>query len=162
MSKLERPTRLRVLVQVVYPPVIWGIGAALLAVIGFSDIEIPLAFFIGFCVGLVHDLVLFALGIIGYGSWVFANRVGRRLGDGVRKYDEGKWLEALEIFTEILNQVPDYQSALYYAVCCHIELENWEEVENLSTMYLSVYPNEPDVIKAHDQAKQNLMIKESS
>ncbi|MGY5876024.1 MAG: tetratricopeptide repeat protein [Candidatus Thorarchaeota archaeon] len=155
MSKLERPTRLRVLLQVVYPPVIWGIGAALLSVIGFSDIVVPLAFFVGFCVGLVHDLVLVAMGVMGYGSWVFANRVWRRLGEGVGKYEEGEWGEALGIFTEILDEVPSYQSALYYAVCCQIELENWEEVESLSDQYLRIYPDEPDVIKALGQARQN-------
>jgi hypothetical protein len=147
---------------VVYPPVIWGIGAALLAVIGFNDIEVPLAFGVGFCVGLVHDLVLVALGVMGYGSWIFANRVFRRLGDGVRKYDDGEWLEALQIFTEILDQVPEYQSALYYAVCCHIELENWEDVEKLSEKYLRIYPDEPDIIKALNQAQQKLETKTSS
>ena len=143
--------------EIVYRPVIWGIGAALLAVIRFTDIEIPLAFFIGFCVGLVHDLYLVAVGAMGYSSWVFGNRVMRRLGDGVKKYDNGEWLEALEIFTEILNEVPDYQTALYYAVCCQIELENWEEVKILSEQYLRIYPDEPDVIKALDQARQSLV-----
>jgi tetratricopeptide (TPR) repeat protein len=147
------------LLQVVYPPVIWGIGAALLAVIGFSNIEVPMAFVIGFCVGLVHDLALVALGVIGYGGWVFANRVWRRLRDGVTKYEEGEWLEALEIFTEILDEVPSYQSALYYAVCCQIELENWEEVERLSEQYLRIYPDEPDVIKAREQARERMTAK---
>ncbi len=156
MSKLERPTRLRVLIEIVYRPIIWGIGAALLAVIGFANSEIPIAFFVGFCVGLVHDLVLVALGAMGYSSWVFGNRVGRRLGEGVRKYDEGEWLEGLDIFTEILDQVPDYQSAFYYAICCHIELEDWEKVETLSSAYLKIYPNEPDVIVALEKAHERI------
>jgi len=56
--------RLHLLVEFFYRPVAWGIGVVLLSWIDFSHIDLVIAFIVGFCVGLVRDLALYAFGVI--------------------------------------------------------------------------------------------------
>ena len=46
-----------------YPPILWGVGAAAIAWMGVLEADIVSAFFLGFIVGIVHDLLLYAYGV---------------------------------------------------------------------------------------------------
>lgn len=54
------------LIKWIYPPVGWGIGAALISLMGVLEMDLLSAFFLGFIVGLVHDLALVAFRV---GKW---------------------------------------------------------------------------------------------
>jgi hypothetical protein len=50
------------------------VGAALVAWLGFLELDVPSAFITCFIVGLVHDLALAALGIPKWGDNPFVER----------------------------------------------------------------------------------------
>ena len=60
--------RRRFILKWTYPPLGWGLGAALVAWLGVIELDIPTAFVTGFIVGLVHDLALAAFGIPKWGD----------------------------------------------------------------------------------------------
>ena len=66
--------RRRFILKWTYPPLGWGIGAALVAWLGVIELDISTAFVTGFIVGLVHDLALAAFGIPKWGDSPYSER----------------------------------------------------------------------------------------
>ncbi|MHA2065322.1 MAG: hypothetical protein ACXABY_13180 [Candidatus Thorarchaeota archaeon] len=60
--------RKRFVLKWLYPPLGWGLGAALVSWLGLIELDVPTAFITGFIVGLVHDLALAAFGITKWGD----------------------------------------------------------------------------------------------
>jgi hypothetical protein len=64
MTPLSR--RARFVLKWTYPPLGWGVGAALVSWLGVIELDVLTAFITGCIVGLVHDLALVAFGV---GKW---------------------------------------------------------------------------------------------
>lgn len=128
----------------IYGPIMWGLGVALLALIGFTQLDILTAFFVGFIVGFLHDLALIKVyeyrnNLELYTHWDL------EFHRALKYYEEGDWTSSLKELNSILKMAPDHKRALYYAALCNKELGNWVVFEELCIRYLEFYPEDLDV-----------------
>jgi hypothetical protein len=138
-------SRRRLLWEVVYRPIAWGIGTALIAGMGFFDLDVLLAFCVGFAVGLVHDVVLYGMGVLEYGGRIRTATYLDRLTRGMQLFSEDRWRDALDVFEEILREVPDSRDALYHVIRCHEKLGQRDRAIPAAKRFLEYYPKSSEV-----------------
>ena len=148
--------RLHLSVEFFYRPVAWGMGVVLLSWIGFSHVDLVTAFIVGFCVGLVHDLALYAFGVITYRDKVEAIELEKRFTVGLEHFSKSEWEKAPPIFLDRLRLVPGHSRSLYFAIRCYENLSEWELMERTCQQYLSLHPRNDEVLGLLRRAQEQM------
>ncbi|MBD3405518.1 MAG: hypothetical protein GF411_05205 [Candidatus Lokiarchaeota archaeon] len=138
-------SRRRLIYEYVFRPLSWGTGSALLAWIGFVEVGIIWAFIVGLIVGIVHDGVLYGMGVITYRRKVETIHVISMFTEATNHYEAQNWNEALEILMEIHQYAPGYKDGHYLALRCYEKLEDWSSLILLGDEYLDRYPLDSEI-----------------
>ena len=135
----------RYLFEVIYRPIMWGLGTAALVWIGFSEIDMLTAFFVGLCVGLVHDLYLVSIGVMAYKPRIVGIAYHNKFVEAMKLFEARKWQQALDLLEEILEVDALAKEPLYFAIKCSENLERWDLLSMYSERYLKQYPDDQEV-----------------
>lgn len=140
--------------EILYRPVAWGLGVVLLSWFDFASWDFLTAFIVGFCVGVVHDLALWAFGVINYREKIVATRLEIQFDRGLDYFSKSEWDRALPVFLGRLRLAPGNKKALYFAIRCYEGLCEWGLMEETCQRYLNLYPRDKEVLNLLKRAQE--------
>jgi hypothetical protein len=115
--------------------------------VGLLDLDLLSAFVLGFVVGLVHDIALYYLHIIGYGARVRGIRYEGQFAIASRMFSRGDWQEALPVVEELHSSWSNHKGALYLLIRCYDRAERWDELIAACNKYMMLHPRQDEIVE---------------
>lgn len=138
-------SRKRLIYEYIARPIAWGVGSAVLAWVGFVQVDLVWAFLVGLIVGIVHDGALYGWGVISYRRKLESIHIYSMFAKANRYYDDHDWEAALGVLLEIREYAPGYKEGHYLTIRCYDKMDNLEGLIQQGEEYLERYPYDSEV-----------------
>jgi len=150
LSSGDRISKKSLAVEIVTRPIGWGCGAVAASAVGLISLDLISAFVLGFIVGIVHDLALYYLRIIGFSSRIRAIRFEDRFARASRTFADGNWRNALPLLENLHRSWPGHKGALYLLIRCYDKARDSIQLRVACREYMMMRPRQDEILEIRE------------
>lgn len=150
MSSGDKVGKRSLVVEIVTRPIGWGCGAVAASVVGLINLDLISAFVLGFIVGIVHDLVLYCLRVIGFSSKIRAIRFEDQFARASRTFSDGNWPDALPLLENLHSSWPSHKGTLYLLIRCYDKARNSDKLKAACYEYMMMRPRQDEIVEIRE------------